>query len=224
LLAYDGSKSTWGTCDEAILFSAWCGGDIISVGLTPWLGQSNAFTLQWRVKAVRFQVLVNEQFRTLSTIADFHCLVTRYGADQALNDNVASTEKDKIDGQRQLRSIKVELKLENGLLFLSFDLPVHVYLGTQFKLYATAKDGHDVREIETEITKMSDSTVLNEKGRCPKNFVIQPDLDPTHPAKLMCVDRGGTQFQRVFFLIDKYYSTLTAEGAISNNFAGAAGL
>jgi hypothetical protein len=127
-------------------------------------------------------------------------------------------KENKVDGQRQLTSVPVSLQAENAHFHLSFKIPVHAYLGTQFKLYATAKNGHDIQEVEEALKAVSDSTVPNKDGDCPAQFVVQMDLDPHKPAKTMCVGRGGTKFERVFFLVDKFRSTLSAGGTITNNF------
>jgi hypothetical protein len=180
-------------------------------------------TIQGRLKTFHFEVPVEDDFKYVADVSDFFGLITRYGHDQAFRDQAMATEKDKIDGQRQLRSVKVDFRRTNDRHhYLIFDLPVHLYLGTQFKLYAKAKDKHSVQEVKDQLFRVSDKTVL--KGEtCPNFFRYLPDMDQENAAKIMCVERGGTRFDRVFFLLNKFRYSLTGGGSIPNNFATPAG-
>jgi hypothetical protein len=175
-----------------------------------------------RVNSIKLTIPVSKQFHdSLYYIADFHCLIIRYGTDEALRDRAMPTERDKADGQRQLTSVPVSLSLqaENGLYHLSFKLKVHAYLGTQFKLYATAKNPNNnpaIQKVEKALKKVNDKG-----GDCSDKFDV--DTSDNKPAEIMCVKRGGTLNERVFFLVDKYNPTLSAGVTIINNFVSPGG-
>jgi hypothetical protein len=85
-------------------------------------------------------------------------------------------------------------------------LPVHLYLGTQFKIYATPSNGIHIDQLEDSIKKISDE-------RCD----YEPNKNPTLPAKPMCVERGGRLYEKIYFLVDKFWSFKASDG-IRNNY------
>jgi Protein of unknown function (DUF2934) len=134
---------------------------------------------------------------------------------EALRAGALPTERDKIDGQRQLKSVQVSLQPKNGQYLLSFRLRVHRYLGTQFKLYATAKNPLAIQEVVKKLKDVSDKD-----ENCTDKFDVDFSDKPT---KIMCVTQGGIRNEKVFFLVDKYNSARSAEGRIINNFANPGG-
>jgi len=75
-------------------------------------------------------------------LADFYCLIVRYGTDGFLRD--LATDNDRKDGKLQLRIKRCRLAYDKkGTAFLKFKLPVHRRIGTQFKCFAEPKAGND---------------------------------------------------------------------------------
>jgi hypothetical protein len=170
----------------------------------------------FRTDPTEIRIPVSQPFYdSLHEIAEFHCVVVRYGTEEALRAGALPTERDKIDGQPQLKSVQVSLQPKNGEYLLSFSLRVHRYLGTQFKLYATAKNPLAIQEV---VKKLEDVSEKDEN--CAGKFDVDFSNKPT---KIMCVTQGGIHNEKVFFLVDKYNSALSADGRIINNFANPGG-
>lgn len=137
-------------------------------------------SLRTRVKSISFTIPVSKEFHdSMTDIAEFRSLIIRYGTDEALEDRAMPTERDKVDGQRKLTSKRVWFQAENQRFYLSFELPVHTYLGTQFKLYAIKNPGHDIQEVEKALKAVSDkdrpcplqSTLLCRSTWTPTNLL-----------------------------------------------------
>jgi len=159
-----------------------------------------------RIMPVHISILVSEELGKLGTIADFHNLITRFGVDEMFRDEAMATEQDKVDGQRQLLVKPAYLKSKSGNYYLEFELPVHLYLGTQFKIFATPKGDTDIGQLEMKLKEISD-----------KQCDYEPNKDPIIPAKSKCVERGGTLYEKVYFLLDKFWRVKTG-GDILNNY------
>jgi hypothetical protein len=140
----------------------------------------------------RFKIPVDPQFARLTTLYDIKCLLVRYGTEQYLKG--LATEKDKLDGQRRLDLLPVKLTMDGGQHHLEFTLPVHQYLGTQFKLFATPKEGSSVADLKAELDTLT--------------------------ADLESVAVGGPRKDKVYFILKAFWQT-SAEGifdTIQNNF------
>ncbi|MGP0093074.1 MAG: hypothetical protein ACLPKB_24500 [Xanthobacteraceae bacterium] len=169
------------------------------------------------IKTPTITMLVSPQFvEKLGKIADFHCLIIRYGVDDMFKAAAQASDKDKVDGQRQFSIINVDLDTKRSrFLFklrsqLVFKLPIHPYLGTQFKLYATPKrKGGTIMDVESALREISSNI------ECPAKFDL--NTDPKSPATSLCVERGGSQMDKVYFLVDKFWFARAA-GDITNNY------
>ena len=151
----------------------------------------------WRLSRlltdVRFKIPVAKEFAQLAAFGEVQCLLVRYGEEKYLKD--LGTEKDKLDGQRRLSLIPVTLSREPEGTFLEFTLPVHQYLGTQFKLFATPAKGSRVDDLKRDLDKLT------------------TDIED--------VAIGGTRQDKVYFLVKKFWPTKAEgilDGKIVNNF------
>lgn len=131
----------------------------------------------------QFKIPVDAGFARLTTASEFKCLLVRYGSDHYLRG--LATEKDKLDGQRRLDLIPVTLSVAGDKHYLEFALPIHKYLGTQFKLFATPKDGATVEALKKELE-------------------IQT-------ADLEAVSIGGPRKDKVYFILKSLWQ-VTVEG------------
>jgi hypothetical protein len=78
-----------------------------------------------------YQVELEVQHKDILGLADFYCLIVRYGSDGFLRD--LATENDRKDGRLQLRIKRCHIRHDNmGKALLHFKLPVHRRIGTQF--------------------------------------------------------------------------------------------
>jgi hypothetical protein len=79
-----------------------------------------------------------EEVRDLRNLADFHCLIVRYGLDSYLRDVATTAEIE--DAKRQLKIVPcIKAKSRDGDFELRFRIRIHPSLGTQFKCYAQAR-------------------------------------------------------------------------------------
>jgi hypothetical protein len=167
----------------------------------------DGLSLSRRVNDMSIRLRMRDELcRKLPAGAEFHNLITRYGVDDMFRDKAYATEQDQIDGQRQFLVKPASLEQGNGACYLVFELPVHAYLGTQFKIYATAKNPSDTAALEAALAKIGDP-------RCD----YEPDKDFANPAKLTCVRRGGPFFEKIYFLLDKF-PVVTTGGGVQNNY------
>jgi hypothetical protein len=149
--------------------------------------------LWWILKNEPFKVQVSKKFGELSAVAGFQCLLVRFGEEKYLQ--ILGTEKDKIDGQRRLELIPVTLSTEGGNYFLEFTLPIHPFLGTQFKLFANPTSGVSAESAKQQLQALTE------------------DLDD--------VTVGGTHADKVYFLLKKFWPTKAEgilDGKVVNNF------
>jgi hypothetical protein len=90
--------------------------------------------------AKAYQITLEVRRNEILGLADFYCLIVRYGNDGFLRD--LATDNDRKDGKLQLRIKRCRLKYDKeGNASLRFELPVHRRIGTQFKCFAEPKAG-----------------------------------------------------------------------------------
>src|SRR5271166_2005493 len=78
-------------------------------------------------------------------LADFKCLIVRYGTGSFLR-HMASPEEKK-DGRLQLKILEVPVKKEGDRMTLRLSIPVHKRIGTQFKCFANVKQPGQMNEL-----------------------------------------------------------------------------
>jgi hypothetical protein len=159
-----------------------------------------------------FKIPVKKDFATkLGDITDFHCLIVHYGAnDEKLP--ATATDKDKNDYKRQFTSVPAHLRVGDDQNYLEFTLPVHQYLGTKFKLYATPKKGSNVTV--KDLLNKFDEVKLKDAG-C--TATTRPGDNADKEAEPFCAERGGTHWEKVYFLLDSFVVVPTS-GNIFDNF------
>jgi hypothetical protein len=107
--------------------------------------------------AKAYQITLEVRRNEILGLADFYCLIVRYGSDGFLRD--LATDNDRKDGKLQLRIKRCRLKYDKeGNASLRFELPVHRRIGTQFKCFAEPKAGcaDKVLNILKSCSKLSD--------------------------------------------------------------------
>jgi len=169
-------------------------------------------SLNRRVTPTPFKIPINKDFATkLGDITDFHALIVHYGAnDKELP--ATATDRDRNDYKRQFTSIPVYFRVDDGQNFLEFTLPVHQYLGTKFKLYATPKKSSKITA--KDLLKKFEEAQLKD-GICKVTKRTWENADKE--AEPFCVELGGTHWDKVYFLLD-WFGVVPTSGGIFDNY------
>jgi hypothetical protein len=171
--------------------------------------------LRWRKKIFRVslapraagEVTINRtNWQELSnSIHGFYVIAARFGTEEYL-EKFASDE-ERAEGRWRLSITNIPVRFDgNGNAFLVLKIPVHKFLGTQFKCFVAVRSDGDEEKLEQRM--QSWEALLR---RC-KNIVEKaepPEPDP--------IGRGGPQVHnRLYFLLDTFSTCAVA--ARRNNF------
>jgi hypothetical protein len=122
----------------------------------------------------------------LRRLAEFRCLLVRFGTDLYLRD--LASDQDREEGRTQLKKIKLAMQHDaNDNPQVILKLPVHPTLGTQFKIYAEKKPDARMDDLIAALNKAV------EKG-C-----------------IHGVDASDSLYPRVYFLVTKFATVPTIE-------------
>jgi len=171
--------------------------------------------LRWRNKTFRVslvpraagEVTINRAnwHELSSSIHGFYVIAARFGTEEYL-EKFASDE-ERAEGRWRLAITKIPVRFDGkGNAFLMLKIPVHRFLGTQFKCFVAVRSDGDEDKLEQ---RMRNWEVL--LPRC-KNIVEK--AEPSEPDP---IGRGGPQVHnRLYFLLDTF--STCAVGARRNNF------
>jgi hypothetical protein len=171
--------------------------------------------LRWHTKTFRVSlgpraagdVTINRaNWRELSSsIHGFYVIAARFGTEEYL-EKFASDE-ERAEGRWRLAITKVPVRFDGkGSAFLLLKIPVHKFLGTQFKCFVAVRSDGDEQKLEERM--------LNWEALLPrcKNIVAKAEAPEPNP-----IGRGGPQVHnRLYFLLDTF--STCAVGARRNNF------
>lgn len=152
-----------------------------------------------RVSDVEFSLPISKRMLELSKDNDFHCLIVRYGADGVFVNRSYLTESDKREGSRQLRTIPVAIQTLPTGSALVVKIPIHKYLGTQFKFFATPKKPGGIDQLEKELGALVPAGRMEKPDNCPSLQSYVLTKNPNAKADILCVDRGATNGTRFTF-------------------------
>jgi hypothetical protein len=186
------------------------------VNLTWLLMRSIRRRLRWHTKTFRVSlgprdaagvVTINRaNWRELSSsIHGFYVIAARFGTEEYLEKFASDEERS--EGRWRLAITKVPLRFDGkGNAFLRLKIPVHKFLGTQFKCFVAVRSDGDEEKLEARMQTWE--ALL---PRC-KNIVER--AEPSEPPP---IGRGGPQVHnRLYFLLDTF--STCAVGARRNNF------
>lgn len=171
--------------------------------------------LRWRTKTFRVSLgpraagdmTINQaNWRELSnSIHGFYVIAARFGTEEYL-EKYASDE-ERAEGRWRLAIKKMPMRFDRkGNAFLTLKIPVHKFLGTQFKCFVVVRGDGDEQKLEQRMRNWE--ALL---PRC-KNIVERAEPPEPHP-----IGRGGPQVHnRLYFLLDTF--STCAVGARRNNF------
>lgn len=171
--------------------------------------------LRWRKKTFRInlipraagEVTINRaNWHELSnSIHGFYVLAARFGTEEYL-EKFASDE-ERAEGRWRLAITKMPVRFDGkGDAFLVLKIPVHKFLGTQFKCFVAVRSGGEEAKLEQRLQHWE--ALL---PRC-KNIV-----DTAEPPEPNPIGRGGPQVHnRLYFLLNTF--STCAVGTRRNNF------
>lgn len=116
--------------------------------------------------------------------AQFKCLLVRYGTDEYIRS--MASEQEKYDGR--LRNKMIDCLYENGKL--SFTIPVHKRIGSQFKCFMEVPSESEARDIIEKQSKLKEIYDLSHSSSQNRN--------------------------RIYFLLRDYGETVTVDGLKNN--------
>lgn len=156
--------------------------------------------LTWGINWLRFASISRETIASIPLapykpdyegVADFFCLVIRYGTDDYIR--FMASDREKHDGRLQNAVIPLKKgKNSDGDYVFELKLPVHKRIGTQFKCYADAKSAEKADVLEAMLKQCE--------------FVSD-------------VDRSASPNQyRYYFLIKDRFAQVDTVDGIKNNF------
>jgi hypothetical protein len=127
------------------------------------------------------------------SIHGFYVIAARFGTEEYL-EKFASDE-ERAEGRWRLGVSKMPLRFDaNGEAFLLLKIPVHKYLGTQFKCFVAVRSDGDETKLEQRMQHWE--ALL---PRC-KNVV-----DKAEPPEPDPIGRGGPQVHnRLYFLLSSF--------------------
>jgi hypothetical protein len=140
-----------------------------------------------------------------SSIHGFYVIAARFGTEEYL-EKFASDE-ERAEGRWRLAITKMSVRFDaKGNAFLVLKIPVHKYLGTQFKCFVAVRSDGDEEKLERRMQNWE--TLLT---RC-KNIV-----EMSEPAEPNPIGRGGPQVHNRLYFLFSTFSTC-AVGTRRNNF------
>ena len=171
--------------------------------------------LRWRTKTFRVSlgpradgdVTINRaNWHALSSsIHGFYVIAARFGTEEYL-EKFASDE-ERAEGRWRLAITKMPVRFDGkGNALLVLKIPVHKFLGTQFKCFVAVRSDGDKEKLEQRMR--------NWEALLPqcKDIVEKSEPPEPHP-----IGRGGPQVHnRLYFLLDTF--STCAVGARRNNF------
>ena len=185
------------------------------VNLTWLFIRSIRHRLRWRKKTFRIdlvpraagEVTINRaNWHELSnSIHGFYVLAARFGTEEYL-EKFASDE-ERAEGRWRLAITKMPVRFDGkGDAFLVLKIPVHKFLGTQFKCFVAVRSDGDEGKLEQRLQ--------NWEALLPRCKNIVEKAEPPEPET---IGRGGPQVRnRLYFLLDTF--STCAVGARRNNF------
>jgi hypothetical protein len=140
-----------------------------------------------------------------SSIHGFYVIAARFGTEEYL-EKFASDE-ERAEGRWRLAITKMSVRFDaKGNAFLVLKIPVHRYLGTQFKCFVAVRSDGNEEKLEQRVQNWE--SLL---PRC-KNIVAKAEHLEPDP-----IGRGGPQVHnRLYFLISTF--STCAVGTRRNNF------
>jgi hypothetical protein len=171
--------------------------------------------LRWRTKTFHVslgpraagEVTINRAnwHELSSSIHGFYVIAARFGTEEYL-EKFASDE-ERAEGRWRLVIMKMSMRFDaKGNALLVLKIPVHKYLGTQFKCFVAVRSDGDEEKLER---RMQNWEAL--LPRC-KNIV-----EKTEPPEPDPIGRGGPQVHnRLYFLLSTF--STCAVGTRRNNF------
>jgi len=185
------------------------------VNLTWLLMRSIRRRLRWRKKTFRVslvpraagEVTINRAnwHELSSSIHGFYVIAARFGTEEYL-EKFASDE-ERAEGRWRLAITKMPVRFDGkGNAFLVLKIPVHRFLGTQFKCFVAVRSDGDEDKLEQRMR--------NWEALLPRCKNIVEKAEPPEPDP---IGRGGPQVHnRLYFLLDTF--STCAVGARRNNF------
>jgi hypothetical protein len=140
-----------------------------------------------------------------SSIHGFYVIAARFGTEEYL-EKFASDE-ERAEGRWRLAITKMPVRFDGkGDAFLVLKIPVHKFLGTQFKCFVAVRSDGDEGKLEQRMR--------NWEALLPRCKNIVEKAEPPEPET---IGRGGPQVRnRLYFLLDTF--STCAVGARRNNF------
>ena len=171
--------------------------------------------LRWRTKTFRVSLgpraagdvtIDRANWHELSrSIHGFYVIAARFGTEEYL-EKFASDE-ERAEGRWRLAITKVPVRFDGkGSAFLVLKIPVHKFLGTQFKCFVAVRSDGDEEKLERRMR--------NWEALLPRCKNIVEKAEPPEPNP---IGRGGPQVHnRLYFLLDTF--STCAVGMRRNNF------
>ena len=118
----------------------------------------------------------------------FSVLIIRFGTDQYIS--TMASDRERLVGRLQLKIYPAEVRGKKDGAYLSFKVPVHKRLGSQFKVFADVEPGVDLEEI---------MQVFNANEEIHEVSISDSKFD-----------------RRIYFLLKDYAQTQTVDGPVNN--------
>jgi len=185
------------------------------VNITWLLMRSLRRRLRWHTKTFRVslgpraagEVTINRAnwHELSSSIHGFYVIAARFGTEEYL-ERFASDE-ERAEGRWRLAITKISVRFDaKDNAFLVLRIPVHKYLGTQFKCFVAVRSDGDEEKLERRLQ--------NWEALLPRCENI---VDKTEPPEPNPIGRGGPQVHnRLYFLLSTF--STCAVGNRRNNF------
>jgi hypothetical protein len=105
-------------------------------------------------KTMRYGVPFGPIEHVPKSIEGVYCQIVRYGTDLYIEKMASDQEKYEGRLQNKVRRLRTR-RDRNGEMIVSFDLPVHKRIGTQFKTFVRVRDPADLVPVEEFLKRQS---------------------------------------------------------------------